>query len=74
MDISGAFLVCMVWISVCTIAGLMALGLIWIGMKMFANSNDAFDSLLEKKVMNLESRVKELEAKARELNAKREED
>ena len=55
-------------------SGLMALGLIWIGMKMFANSNDAFDSLLEKKVKNLESRVKELEAKARELNAKREED
>lgn len=56
-------MVCMVWISVCTIAGLMALGLIWLGMKMFANSNDAFDSLLEKRVKNLESRVKKLEAK-----------
>lgn len=63
MNISGAFLVCMVWISVCTIAGLMALGLIWLGMKMFANSNDAFDSFLEKRVKNLESRVKKLEAK-----------
>ena len=63
MNISGAFLVCMVWISVCTIAGLMALGLIWLGMKMFANSNDSFDSLLEKRVKNLESRVKKLEAK-----------
>ena len=63
MNISGAFLVCMVWISVCTIAGLVALGLIWLGMKMFANSNDAFDSLLEKRLKNLESRVKKLEAK-----------
>ena len=63
MNISGAFLVCMVWISVCTIAGLVALGLIWLGMKMFANSNDAFDSILEKRVKNLESRVKKLEAK-----------
>ena len=63
MNISGAFLVCMVWISICTIAGLIALGLIWLGMKMFVNSNDAFDSLLEKRVKNLESRVKKLEAK-----------
>lgn len=66
MNISGAFLVCMVWISVCTIAGLVALGLIWLGMKMFANSNDAFDSILEKRVKNLESRVKKLEAKMEE--------
>lgn len=66
MNISGAFLVCMVWISVCTIAGLMALGLIWLGMKMFVNSNDAFDSLLEKRLKNLESRVKKLEAKREE--------
>lgn len=59
-------MVCMVWISVCTIAGLMALGLIWLGMKMFVNSNDAFDSLLEKRLKNLESRVKKLEAKREE--------
>jgi len=63
MDIGGAFSVCMVWISACTIAGLMALGLIWLGMKMFANSNDAFDSHMEKRLKNLESRVEELEAK-----------
>ena len=63
MNIGGAFLVCMVWISVCTIAGLVALGIIWLGMKMFVNSNDAFDSHMEKRLKNLESRVKELEAK-----------
>ena len=62
MDISGAFGVCLVWIAACSIAGLACLGLIWLGMKLFFNSeSETGVGPLERRMKRIESRIDELE-------------
>lgn len=75
MDIGGAFSVCMVWIAVCTMAGLIALGLIWLGMRLFCDadsigSDDA--SRLSIEIAQLNARIDDLEAKVKKLSDKEE--
>lgn len=75
MDIGGAFSICMVWIAVCAIAGLVALGFIWLGMRLFCDadsigSDDA--SRLAIEIAWLNARIDGLEAKVKKLSDKEE--